>query len=159
VAWTHVGGDAIVLPTGKSRHRREAIIPLYDDLRAVLARIPKRATTILTSARRQPWTPSGLSTAVQRAKAGAKWEERDLHFHDLRGTAATKFYVAGLSIRVIAEIMGWEEEHVEKIIRRYVRPPGRDEGGNSAAQPLKSEQTLQNWLQNSATIPAKYWSG
>jgi integrase len=46
--------------------------------------------------------------------------ERDLHFHDLRGTAATKFYIAGLSIRMIAEIMGWDEEYVEKIIRRYV---------------------------------------
>lgn len=29
--------------------------------------------------------------------------------------------MAGLSVRVIAEIMGWEEEqHVGKIIRRYV---------------------------------------
>jgi transposase len=43
-----------------------------------------------------------------------------LHFHDLRGTAATKFYLAGLSERVIAEIMGWEEETVARIIRRYV---------------------------------------
>jgi hypothetical protein len=43
-----------------------------------------------------------------------------LHFHDLRGTAATKFYVAGIPIRVIAEILAWEEEHVEKIIRKYV---------------------------------------
>ena len=45
-----------------------------------------------------------------------------LHFHDLRGTAATRFYTAGLHERVIAEIMGWEEEHVAKIIRRYVDP-------------------------------------
>lgn len=120
LAWSHVGEDAIVIRTGKSRHRREAIIPIYDDLRAVLDRIPKLATTVLTSARRQPWTQSGLSSAVQRAKDAAKWNERDLHFHDLRGTAVTKFYVAGLPIRVIAEIMGWEEETVEKIIRRYV---------------------------------------
>jgi integrase len=96
------------------------MIPLYDDLCAVLARIPKRSTTILTSTRHKPWTASGLSTAVQRAKAAAKWEERDLHFHDLRGTAATKFYTGGLSVRVIAEVMAWEEETVEKIIRRYV---------------------------------------
>lgn len=44
----------------------------------------------------------------------------DLHFHDLRGTAATRFYTAGLPERVIAEIMGWEEEQVATIIRRYV---------------------------------------
>jgi len=42
------------------------------------------------------------------------------HFHDLRGTAATWFYTAGLPERFIAEIMGWEEEHVTKIIRRSV---------------------------------------
>jgi integrase len=120
LSWSHIGDDAIVLRTGKSRQRREAIIPLYDDLRTVLERIPRRATTVLTSARARPWTDSGLSTAVQRGKATAGWQERDLHFHDLRGTAATKFYVSGLSIRVIAEIMGWEEDHVEKIIRRYV---------------------------------------
>ena len=36
----------------------------------------------------------------------------------LRGTAATRFYVAGLPERVIAEIMGWEEEHVARIIRQ-----------------------------------------
>jgi integrase len=46
--------------------------------------------------------------------------ERDLHFHDLRGTAATKFYIAGLSIRVVAEILAWSEDQVEKIIRKYV---------------------------------------
>jgi integrase len=120
LAWSHIGDDAIVLPTGKSRHKREAMIPRYDDLRAVLSRIPKRSTTILTSARRKPGTASGLSTAVQRAKAAAKWDERDLHFHDLRGTAATKFYIGGLGVRVIAEVMAWEEETVEKIIRRYV---------------------------------------
>ena len=34
--------------------------------------------------------------------------DRDLHFHDLRGTAATRFYIAGLSKRVIAEIGGRE---------------------------------------------------
>jgi integrase len=120
VSWSHVGGDAIVLTTGKSKHRREAIIPLYDGLRQLLARIPKRATTVLTSSLGRPWTKNGFGTAFQRAKKAAGMAERDLHFHDLRGTAATRFYTAGLSERVVAEIMGWEEAHVERIIRRYV---------------------------------------
>lgn len=47
-------------------------------------------------------------------------ESAGLHFHDLRGAAATRFYIAGLKIRVIAEILAWEEGRVEKIIRRYV---------------------------------------
>ena len=76
---------------------------------------------MLTSAWGSPWTQSGLSSAVQRVKnVTPGWEDRDLHFHDLRGTAATRFYKAGLERRVIAEIMGWEEAHVGKIIRRYV---------------------------------------
>jgi integrase len=120
LSWSHVGEDAITLVTGKSRGRREAIIPLYDELRDLLARIPKRSTTILTNQRGRPWKPDGFGTAFNRAKIRAGMNERDLHFHDLRGTAATKFYVAGLSIRVIAEILAWSEDQVGRIIRRYV---------------------------------------
>jgi integrase len=83
VSWSHVGEHAIVLTTGKSRHRREVIIPLYDELRAVLAGIPKRATTILTSSKGRPWKKNGFGTAFQRAKKRAGMDERDLHFHDL----------------------------------------------------------------------------
>ena len=121
--------EAVLVPRRRRRHRhrdrqeqhrREAIIPLYEGLREVLARIPKRSTTILTNSRGRPWTKDGFGTSFNKAKKRAGLAERDLHFHDLRGTAATRFYVAGLPERVIAEIMGWEEEHVAKIIRRYV---------------------------------------
>jgi integrase len=120
LSWSHVGDEAIVLTTGKSRHRREAMIPLYGALHDVLARIPKRATTILTSTKRRPWTADGFGSSFNKAKIDAKMSDRDLHFNDLRGTAATKFYIADLSIRQIAEILAWEEASVEKIIRRYV---------------------------------------
>ena len=120
LSWSHVGDDAIVLTTGKSRHKREAIIPLYDALRAVLARIPKRATTILTSSKRRPWTADGFGSSFNKAKIDAGMSDRDLHFNDLRGTAATKFYIPGFSMREIAETLAWEEDSVEKIIRRYV---------------------------------------
>lgn len=120
VAWSHVGEDEILLTTGKSRHRREAIIPLYGALRDVLARIPKRATTILTNSRRRPWTADGFGSSFNKAKIDAGMADRDLHFNDLRGTAATKFYIADFTMREIAETLAWEEESVEKIIRRYV---------------------------------------
>jgi integrase len=118
LSWSHVGEDAIVIPTGKSRGRREAIVPLYDGLRDLLSNIPKRSTTVLTHSKGRPWKSGSLATVFVRAKEAAGIET--LHFHDLRGTAATKFYVAGLSERVIAEIMGWSEETVANIIRRYV---------------------------------------
>ena len=101
-----------------------------------------------------------IARAVQRAKGAAKWDERDLHFHDLRGTAATKFYIAGLPVRVIAEIMGWEEETVEKIIRRYVGRHGRHQGDDRAAQRgQKGNIGCKTACKTSAQKPAKCWSG
>jgi integrase len=114
VSWSHVSEHAIVLTTGKSKHRREAIIPLYPALRDVLARIPKRSTTILTSSKRRPWTADGFGSSFNKAKIDAKMNELDLHFNDLRGTAATKFYIAGFTMREIAETLAWEEANVER---------------------------------------------
>lgn len=121
LSWSHVGENEITLYTSKGKKQRlVAIIPLYDALRALLDAIPKRSTTVLTNTRGRPWTTNGFGTSFDDAKIAAKLKEVDLHFHDLRGTAATKFYIAGIPIRSIAEIMAWDEESVEKIIRRYV---------------------------------------
>jgi integrase len=120
LSWSHVGDDAIVITTAKSGHKREAIVPLYDALKSVLANIPKRSTTILTNRQSRPWIKDSFSSAFNDAKHKAGMADANLHFHDLRGTAATRFYIAGLSERVIAEILGWSEENVGKIIRRYV---------------------------------------
>ncbi len=61
-----------------------------------------------------------LSDAVVAAKKKAWPGGTKLHFHDLRGTGATRFYNAGFFEREIAEIMAWEEASVARIIRRYV---------------------------------------
>jgi integrase len=119
VSWSHVHDNEICIPTNRSGRRVDARIPLYADLRARLARIPKRATTILTNSKGQPWTNTGFGQMITKAKAKAGIGD-ELHFHDLRGTAATKFYAAGLPLRVIAEILGWTESGVDNIIRKYV---------------------------------------
>jgi integrase len=120
LSWSHVGTDAIEITTGKSRHRRAALIPLYDELRFLLESIPKRSPAVLTNARLRPWTPNGFGTAFNRAKKAAGMGGSGLHFHDLRGTAVTKLYRASVPMRAIAEIVAWEEKTVERIIRRYV---------------------------------------
>ncbi|MCL2715790.1 MAG: tyrosine-type recombinase/integrase [Alphaproteobacteria bacterium] len=120
VSWSHVSEHAIFFATGKSRGRRNAIIPMSDEVKEVLDRIPKVSTTILANSYGRPWTANGFGTAFDRAKKSAEMGERDLHFHDFRGTAATKFYLSGLSVRLIAEILAWSEARVERIIRRYV---------------------------------------
>jgi integrase len=119
-SWSHIGDDAIVISTGKSKHQREAIIPLYDALKSVLASIPRRSTIVLTNSKLRPWSRDGFSTVFNKAKHKAGMADANRHFHDLRGTAATRFYIAGLSERVIGEILGWSEENVGKIIRKYV---------------------------------------
>jgi integrase len=118
LCWAHIGAEAIEITTSKSNHKRPAIIPLYNGLREVLARIPKRSPTVLTNSKGRPWSNDGFGTSFNRAKISAGLT--NLHFHDLRGTAATRFYLADLTERAVAEIMGWEEASVAKIIRKYV---------------------------------------
>lgn len=106
----YLAGPAVFRPDAKvfaerlkaicAEHSCEGLFPL--DNGPGIDRHDKRATA--------KW----IYTAKKVAKIG------DLHFHDLRGTAATRFYNAGVPIRVIAEILGWSEEQVERIIRRYV---------------------------------------
>jgi integrase len=118
--WSHIEDDMIVIATSKSGHKREAAVPIYDALREVLNKIPKRSTRVLTNTRKLPWSKNSFSGAFNRAKKTAGMADQNLHFHDLRGTAATKFYIAGLKTRLIADILGWSEDNVEKIIKRYV---------------------------------------
>jgi hypothetical protein len=86
-----------------TRHARRAFISLYDDLRSMLARIPRYSTTILTNSYWHPWKPNGFRHSVSIAQRSRGMAERDLHFHDLRGSAATKFYVAG-SVQILSHI-------------------------------------------------------
>lgn len=124
LAWSHVGANAIEVRTRKKGKTqavgRTVIIPLYGALRDLLEEIPRRCPTILTSSDKVPWkTGFGASWNKAVRKSGV-----DKHYHDLRGTAATKLYLANFSIREIAALMAWEEKYVEAIINRYVR---RDE--------------------------------
>jgi integrase len=118
--WSEIVGLAIEKPTSKSRFEQVAVIPLYDDLANLLAKIPQRAATVLTTSRGKPWG-TGFHNSWEDAVARAGLAERGLHFHDLRGTAATNLYRAGLTSREIAEIIGVSEEEVEKWIRTYVK--------------------------------------
>jgi integrase len=112
--------------------KREAVIPLYDDLREVLARISKRSTMVLTNSRGRPWLPGSFSTLFIRAKQAADMADTDLHFHDLRGTAATRFYTAGLARHCRDYGLGGGERRRHHPPLR--RPHGSDQGSYSAAQ-------------------------
>jgi integrase len=131
--WTAVGDNIIQRRTAKSSGRTTAAIPLTDELRALLAEIPRRdSTTVLNSARKRPWTVNGLESALRRARLDAEAAAIEaggpgsasglagLRFHDFRGTAATNFVRAGLTIEEVALILGWNKRKVEQIAVRYV---------------------------------------
>jgi len=121
LCWSHIGSDEIEIRTGKSRDKIKALIPLHADLETVLASIPKRGPLVLTyDDSRRPVTANGFTSAWRRAWADAGMGDADLHFNDLRGTAITRLYLAEFSEREIAEIVGWTEESVKRIIHRYV---------------------------------------
>ena len=122
LSWSHVSDLAIEFKTGKSRVRgsgqRTAVIPMYDGLRALLAAIPKRATTVLTNSDGLPWK-SGFTSSWNKA---VKPAGIDKHFHDTRGSFVTWAYELDVfSVKELAEMLAWSEDKVERIINRYVR--------------------------------------
>lgn len=141
LSWSHVHLDRryIEMTTGKSRGRRVVVIPVTEALADLLRDIPKRATTVLTSSKRRPWTGDGFGSSWWKTREDAGLGDANLRFHDLRGTAATNFYLAGFSYREIAQTLGWSEERVERLIERYVK---RDEIIKDRIRRL--EQAAQN---------------
>ncbi len=117
--WTQIDQLHIKKPTRKSRGKQTANIPIYRQLREFLATIPRRGEYVLTNSHGRPWK-TGFGSSWQDAMDRAGLGESGLHFHDLRGTACTRFYAAGLTLRDIADIMGWSEESVQSMIDKYV---------------------------------------
>jgi hypothetical protein len=123
VPWTRVKDTHIDMEGTKWGGKGRGVIPMHGELRDLLARIPRRAATVLTTERGQPWG-SGFGASWGKAMIKTGLRSEGINFNDLRGTAATKFYLAGLPIQDIADIMGWKSERVEKLINVYVN---RDE--------------------------------
>ncbi len=133
--WSSVKENAIVWQTGKSRGRKSVVLPITDAVRDVLDSLERGSCpTVLATSEGEPWTPPGrgLDSGVQRARGDADEAARKrdgpsatagldgLRFHDLRGTAATAYILAGLPLDDVATILGWELKRVKEIARRYV---------------------------------------
>lgn len=139
LTWTHVSPNSIEISTGKSGQRKTTLIPVYSELRLLLDEIRAhhadmaerfkaqgrkdivQPMTVLANSRWKPWG-AGFGASWNAAKVAAGLE--GLHFHDLRGTAATRFYKANLTTKEIAQILTWNEARVEALMDKYVK---RDE--------------------------------
>jgi integrase len=128
--WDQVHGNRIELHTGKSRGRTFVIAPLVGDGAVVIeelrlererqiaeGRVP--SAFVLTTERKTAWLGPSLTQAFIRA---AKDAEVSKAFHDLRGTAATRYIQSGFSSQEVATFLGWEHSRVDQILRRYVDP-------------------------------------
>lgn len=143
LSWSHVQQYSIESRTGKSSYQKTAVIPLYRELRELLDMIPKRATTILTNTDGKPWK-TGFDASFRPAKLKAGI---DLHFHDLRGTAATRMYMAGLTVREISQMFTWGEDKVERLIDTYVK---KDEIMLDRIRRIDALETRTNFAKHSA---------
>ncbi|MEW6450059.1 MAG: site-specific integrase [Pseudomonadota bacterium] len=115
--WSDYDGKVISLRQSKTG--ANVTVPCTQVLRTLLDRLERRAETILT-------TPSGIAWTSdyfkhQWASACKKAEGlKDLHFHDLRGTAITMLAEAGCTVPEIAAITGHRLDHVGRILEAYL---------------------------------------
>lgn len=72
---------------------------------------------MLTNTRGRPWSEDGAEHQVidTKHKAGI-----DKHLHDCRGSFATRLRVDGATHSEIADILGWDEVRVERLLALYV---------------------------------------
>lgn len=116
LGWGHRQGEAFTFRT--SKRGKTVTIPVTAAARALLERIDKRGPMILTTQRgKRPWTADGLRSSFGKACKAAGVRRT---FHDLRRTAATNLLIAGVESAQVAMIMGWSEEDVEAMKRKYV---------------------------------------
>lgn len=117
--WDEIAAKA----TSKSGGRTKAFIPRTPALTALLERIERQGDVILYTAKGTPWSCGNtLSKAIQAAATAAGVERRT---HDLRGTAATRYALAGLDDEEIAAAMGWSAKEVARLRRIYVSADAR----------------------------------
>lgn len=119
--WAAIAGGGVDWKRKKTG--KDVLIPIYSALEAALAACPRESTIVLTNGLRRPWSVSGLGHKFGEARdaaAATRPELKKLRFHDLRGTAATRFVRAGLSYPQVAMIMGWDEKSVAQIAKKYV---------------------------------------
>ena len=140
--WAHISDIAIQLTplkTSRRRQPRRVIVPLLDETLALLTEIkeqqerrwselaeaamhkgkraPPKPQTVLSNTRGRAWTKDGAEHQVLETKQELGI---DKHLHDCRGSFATRLRKAGATASEIADILGWNEARVERLLSLYV---------------------------------------
>lgn len=109
--WEHIDhqGRSLLIPHSKNGHSR--ILPLTDAVAGIIAKVPIRGDRMF------PLSSNAfrLSWDRLRERAGSK----DLHFHDLRHEAISRFFELGLSVPEVALLSGHRDA---RMLFRYTHP-------------------------------------
>lgn len=133
---TMPNGRRIQIRTAK--RKRIVSIPVTDRMGEVIDATPKDQMMIIVGGKGTPFAaPASLGQAVgrRRDEAGVRPE---LRLYDARGTAVTRLFSAGATIRDIALHMGWAVEYASRMINVYAAM-NPDSAGNILVQLNREE--------------------
>ncbi len=127
--------DHLIIPTGKSRGRQTALIPvtpplceILDELNAARSLLKAPTTTILFSSRGRPWSTEGFGTSFDRhrTKIGLGSKDNGPTIHDMRKTCATNMIILQhhypdlITDTILIDLFGWTPGTLSKMKRIYV---------------------------------------
>ncbi|NOZ32988.1 MAG: tyrosine-type recombinase/integrase, partial [Alphaproteobacteria bacterium] len=110
--WSAYDGKTIRLKQSKTGVR--VTVPIGAPLKAMLDGMKKRGPLVLTTLKGRAWTAHGFQSSWRKARSKAGIT--GLTFHDLRGTAVTRFSVAGATLQEIATLTGHSLRDVQSIL-------------------------------------------
>ena len=114
--WSAYDGERITLR--QSKGKKIVSIRCTKALRSMLDRMERRSPLILTTGTGRAWKKRWFSDCWAEAAIAAGI--KDLHFHDLRGTAITMLAEAGCTVPEIAAVTGHTLKHVTHILETYL---------------------------------------
>jgi integrase len=89
-----------------------------DGIQAVLKALPRTYTHVFASARTgRPYTADGLRSMLRRAVDRAGVKGRDVSFHALRHSFATRLVAANVDIKTVSTILGHNTSRM--VLERY----------------------------------------
>ena len=124
--------DGTVLKVRQRKTGAYVLVPVSDELKAVLDAAPRASPLMLVNSDGKPWSESGFQSAWGKATARAAIE--GLTFHDLRGTAVVWLARAGCNVVEIYSITGHKPGDAQAILTAHYLPQDGQTAANAIAK-------------------------
>jgi integrase len=111
LTWNDVDFERKTATLRLTKNGRSRLVPLSPDALDVLRRLPCSQEKIF------PVSPNALRLSWERLRKATAME--DVHFHDLRHEAISRFFELGMTIPEVAQISGHRDA---KMLLRYAHP-------------------------------------